>query len=154
EEVLQNYAGVIAKYQSLQLGFKGFESKFGDMSLGVHVSFHNEAFNNAVVKEFLNRNDLKRNIEEAKWGEEFVYNYDPGNHLVNMATVYQGLLEGKINTIKGRTQKDAVTALLADYFFLDFRIFYKRDSLDKMSPGKKGLALLQLLINLSDEEWP
>ncbi|HOZ62575.1 MAG TPA: hypothetical protein PK914_10685, partial [Smithellaceae bacterium] len=49
---------------------------------------------------------------------------------------------------------DAVTKLLENYFYLDFKIFYKNDSLDKMSPGKKGLVLLQLLINLSDGEWP
>jgi hypothetical protein len=154
EELLQCYASMMSNYQTLQADFKGFESKFGDMSLGVHVNFHNETFNNAVVKEFLNRNDLKRTIEEAQWGEEFVYSYDPSKHLVNMGTVFHGLLGGKISTIKGRTQKDAVAALLTDYFFLDFRIFYKSDSLDKMSPGKKGLVLLQLLINLSDEEWP
>ena len=43
---------------------------------------------------------------------------------------------------------------LENYFCLDFKISYKGDSLDKMSPGKKGLVLLRLLINLSNEEWP
>ena len=41
-----------------------------------------------------------------------------------------------------------------DYFDLDFTITYKNDPLDKMSPGKKGLVLLRLLIELSNEEWP
>jgi hypothetical protein len=154
EVILNDYGLLIGKYELLRNEFKAFESKFGEISLGVHVSFQNEGFNTNVVKDYLNRNDLKRNIEEAEWGEEFIYKYDPTKHLSNVTTVFQGLLDGKINTVKGRTSKDAIEALFNDYFFLDFRIFYKQDSLDKMSPGKKGLVLLQLLINLSDEEWP
>ena len=37
---------------------------------------------------------------------------------------------------------------------MDFKITYKNDPLDKMSPGKKGLVLLRLLVDLSNEEWP
>ncbi|MBP6890906.1 hypothetical protein KBC01_01005 [Candidatus Parcubacteria bacterium] len=102
----------------------------------------------------INKNDLKRVIVEAEWGDEFIYKYDPTKHLANITTVFEGLIGGTINTVKNRLAKDAVAKLLENYFYLDFKIFYKNDSLDKMSPGKKGLVLLQLLINLSDGEWP
>lgn len=118
------------------------------------MSFKNETFNSEVVGEYLNKNDLKRVIAEAEWGEEFVYHYDPTKHLNNITTVFEGLITGTIKTIKGRQTKEAVAKLLHNYFYLDFRIFYKNDALAKMSPGKKGLVLLQLLINLSNEEWP
>jgi len=52
------------------------------------------------------------------------------------------------------SQKDAILKILEDHFYFDFKISYKGDSLDKMSPGKKGLVLLRLLIDLSNEEWP
>lgn len=152
--VIDSYKQIVAKHESLRNEFKKFESKFGDITLGVHVNFNDDAFNSDVVKEYINKNDLKRVIVEAEWGDEFVYKYDPTKHLVNITTVFEGLLGGSINTVKNRQPKDAVAKLLENYFYLDFRIFYKNDSLDKMSPGKKGLVLLQLLINLSDEEWP
>lgn len=154
EGVIDSYKQIVAKHESLRNEFKKFESKFGDITLGVHVNFNDDAFNSDVVKEYINKNDLKRVIVEAEWGDEFVYKYDPTKHLVNITTVFEGLLGGSINTVKNRQPKDAVAKLLENYFYLDFRIFYKNDSLDKMSPGKKGLVLLQLLINLSDEEWP
>ncbi|KKW08298.1 MAG: hypothetical protein UY44_C0012G0012 [Candidatus Kaiserbacteria bacterium GW2011_GWA2_49_19] len=154
EAITESYTQVIAKYEGLRNDFKKFESKFGDISLGVHVGFNDEAFNADVVKEYINKTDLKRVIPEAEWGDEFVYRYDPTKHVANITTVFDGLLVGTINTLKNRLVKDAVAKLLDNYFFLDFRIFYKNDSLDKMSPGKKGLVLLQLLINLSNEEWP
>jgi len=152
--IIDSYRQIVAKYEGLRNEFKKFESKFGDITLGVHVNFNDDAFNSNVVKEYINKNDLKRIIVEAEWGDEFVYKYDPAKHLVNLTTVFEGLISGTINTIKSRQPKDAVAKLLENYFYLDFQIFYMNDSLDKMSPGKKGLVLLQLLINLSDEEWP
>lgn len=152
--IIESYVQIMGKYEELRNEFKKFESRFGEISLGVHVAFNDEAFNTNVVSEYINKTDLKRAIPETEWGEEFVYQYDPTKHVANVTTVFEGLLDGKINTLKNRPVRDAVMKLLDDHFFLDFRIFYKNDSLDKMSPGKKGLVLLQLLINLSDEEWP
>ncbi|MDO8556852.1 MAG: hypothetical protein Q7R98_00075 [Candidatus Jorgensenbacteria bacterium] len=152
--IIDSYKQIIAKYEGIRNEFKTFESRFGDITLGVHVGFNDDSFNSNVIKEFLSKRDLKRVIAEAEWGEEFVYRYDPTKHLTNITAMFDGLIDGTINTVKNRQAKDAVTKLLDDYFYLDFRIFYKNDSLDKMSPGKKGLVLLQLLINLSNEEWP
>lgn len=154
DAVLELYKQVAAKYEHLRNECKKFESNFGEITLRVLVGFNEELFNLDVVKEYLNRNDLKRVIEEAEWGEEFVYKYDPQTHLANITKVFEGLIATRISTVKNRQAKDALAKLLDDFFFLDFRIFYKNDSLDKMSPGKKGLVLLQLLINLSNEEWP
>ncbi|MDE1970167.1 MAG: hypothetical protein KGI50_01130 [Patescibacteria group bacterium] len=154
DSIIESYKQIVAKYENLRNEFKKFESKFGDITLGVHVSFNDDIFNSDVVKEYINKHDLKRVIVEAEWGDEFIYKYDPAKHLANITTVFEGLVGGTINTVKNRQAKDASTKLLDNYFFLDFRIFYKNDSLDKMSPGKKGLVLLQLLINLSNEEWP
>ena len=154
ESILTMYQSILDDYESLRNEFKQFESKFGEISLGVHANFNSELFNANVVAEYLNKSDLKRVIEEAEWGKEFVYQYDATKHINNIRTVFTGLLSGSIKTVKNRQVKDAIANLLENYFYLDFKIFYKNDSLDKMSPGKKGLVLLQLLINLSDKEWP
>ncbi len=153
ETVVDFYKQIIAKYEILRVEFKKFESRFGEITLGVHVGFNDDVFNSDVVREYINKNDLKRTIIEAEWGQEFIYQYDPAKHVTNMTTVFGGLINGTISTIKNRHAKDAAIKLLENYFYLDFRIFYKNDSLDKMSPGKKGLVLLQLLINLSNDDW-
>jgi hypothetical protein len=152
--IVDSYKQVFALYEALRNEFKKFESKFGEIALNVHVGFNEEAFRLDVVREYLNKLDLKRLIAEAEWGEEFIYHYDPTKHLANIVLIFDGLMDGSIGTVKNRQPKDAIAKLLQNYFFLDFRIFFKNDALDKMSPGKKGLVLLQLLINLSDEEWP
>ena len=60
EMILDYYKQIIAKYESLRNEFKKFESKFGDITLSVFVGFNDDTFNLNVVKDYLNKNDLKR----------------------------------------------------------------------------------------------
>jgi len=129
---------VFSKYDTLRNEFKKYETAFGDISLGVHVGFRETDFNNSVVSEFLNKHDLKRVFKNADWLEEYFYKFDTADHLANVQKFFDGLLSGNINTIKGRPVRDALLKLLEDYFYLDFRIFYKNDALDKMSPREEG----------------
>lgn len=154
ESLLEAYTQVAGKYEGLKNEIKTFESKFGDIKLAVHVAFREESFNSEVVEEYLNKRDLKKVVAEKDWSEDSKYKYDSQRHLANVSAIFEGILSGSIKTVKSRSSKDALSKLLEDHFFLDFRVFYKNDSLDKMSPGKKGLVLLRLLINLSNEEWP
>lgn len=154
DELAEAYVQVAARYEGLKNEFKAFESNFGDISLGVHVAFREETFNSSVVEEYLSKRDTKKCVADGDWSEDSKYRYEPSNHLANVTSVMRGLIRGSVKTVKGRSAKDAVTKLLENYFFLDFKIFYKNDALEKMSPGKKGLVLLRLLIDLSNEEWP
>lgn len=44
--------------------------------------------------------------------------------------------------------------MLDDNFSIDFEIFEKDESIFKMSPGKKGLILLYLILHLSNASYP
>jgi len=66
DSVIKSYKQIFAKYENLRNEFKKFESKFGDISLSVHVNFNDDAFNSDVVKEYINKNDLKRVIIMGK----------------------------------------------------------------------------------------
>lgn len=154
QAIVDAYKDLMGRYDDLRNEFKKFENRFGDIALRVTVGFKSESFNADVVREYLNRRDLKRVVTANEWGDEHVYSYDASKHLNSVDKVFKGLLDGTIGTVKGRPARDAATKLLEDYFYLDFQIFYKGDAFDKMSPGKKGLVLLVVLVNLSDEEWP
>lgn len=152
--IIELYKKILEQYEVLQIEFKKFEDKFGEITLSVHVNFNEDIFNSEVVDDFLNKKNLKKIIIPNELGEDSIYKYDATKHHHNISKIFEGLLTGEINTRKNKHVKDAAIKLLEDYFYIDFRIFYKNDSLDKMSPGKKGLVLLQLLIDLSNEEWP
>ena len=133
---------------------KKHESKLKDISLDIFVSFNNQKFNNEVIDECLHKKDIKRVVHDIKWQDEYVYQYEQESYFSFISKIFNSVLSNKIKTIKHKTEKDAIIKILEDYFYLDFKISYKGDSLDKMSPGKKGLVLLRLLIDLNNEEWP
>ena len=133
---------------------KKHENKLKDISLDIFISFNNQKFNNEVIKECLNKTDIKRIANDVKWQDEYIYQYEKEKHFSFISKIFDSIISGEIKTIKHKSKKDAITKILENYFYLDFKISYKGDPLDKMSPGKKGLVLLRLLIDLNDEEWP
>lgn len=154
ETVLKLYENIFALYEGLQSEFKKYSSRLKDIDLNIVIAFNDEMFNKEVVESGLNKADLK-NLPNpiASYREELKYNYDPQTHLQFISAVFEGVLSRKVRT-KGRTVKDALLKLFENRFYTDFRISYKNDSLDKMSPGKKGLVLLKILIDLSNAESP
>lgn len=154
EAVLKLYEGIFAFYEELQSEFKKYSARLKDIDLNIVIGFNDAKFNQEVVEECLNKIDLKKLPHPiASWSEELKYDYNPQTHLQFISSVFDGVLSRKVKT-KGRTVKDALLKLFENRFYTDFRISYKNDSLDKMSPGKKGLVLLKILIDLSNAESP
>ena len=154
KSLIEAYGEIFSGYDAATNEFKKSEDKFKDIKLNVSVGFNAERFNDEVIQSVLNTSDIKRNICDAHWKDEYEYQFVPSTHVTFITEILSGVVDGNIKTIKNRSAKDAVIKILEDYFVLDFKITYKNDPLDKMSPGKKGLVLLRLLIDLSNEEWP
>lgn len=154
EVIFGYYSEIYKSYESITKEFALYDNHFDDISLNVVTEFKSELFDLNVVNEYLNKSDLKRIDKETTANGEYSYSFDPTTHLTKIDTIYRALVSGGVKTVKNRSIQDAATHLLEDLFYLDFKISYKGDSLQKMSPGKKGLVLLRLLIDLSDEEWP
>lgn len=153
KSLMTKYEAIIANYEHMAKEFKKYEGNFEDIAINVAVAFEEERFDQLVVNEYLNKPDLKK-VAGFPWKDEFRYAYQTSNHVKIMSSILEGLLDDSIKTLRGRHPKEAIARLLSNYFVLNFAIAYKDDPLDKMSPGKKGLVLLRLLIELSNEDWP
>ena len=87
---------------------------------------------------------------------------DNGDYHFDVDT-HAAFVEKTANTIRGsqsptlrknHSLKDAYKLLYADYFWIDFLVTYKNDSIVHMSPGKRGLVLLSLMLELSNSTHP
>lgn len=67
---------------------------------------------------------------------------------------FDDIVEGRIVFNQGYQMDDLLRDLLKDRYFTNWKVKYKGDLLENMSPGKANLVILKLLIEMSDDEWP
>ena len=72
-----------------------------------------------------------------------------------LSTIIKKTLNGELVTLKaGAEPEQALRSILDDWYNIKYIVKMDNDSIDVMSPGKKALVLLQLLIDLADSECP
>lgn len=114
------------------------------------TQFRGEAFLNKLG-ELFDRRQLK--------GYRDLFDNDDGT-LIEKITVdkLKALItctvEEKIKLTKGCTVETALRNLLDDWFNTAYQVKMDNDGIEEMSPGKKALVLLKMLINLAESECP
>jgi ABC-type cobalamin/Fe3+-siderophores transport system ATPase subunit len=86
---------------------------------------------------------------------EYIYSAEEHNN--NVENVFDIISKDRQETLKFRknhSSRDAIYKLFDDYFSLSYTITQRDDDILRMSPGKRGLVLLQLILHLSNAEHP
>lgn len=125
-----------------------------DINISAEVAFDTDRFN-----EFVGVFDRRGNMQ-ALLGDlvnssgEFNYNIE---HHPEKIFAIHGKMDSKINipsVRKGVADIDAIKKLYSDCFYMNFIVQYKNDDIVRMSPGKRGLVLLNLILHLSNSSHP
>lgn len=153
---LQNsYLSVMEGYSSIVSLVNDPINSFGDeISVQAEVSYDNEQFN-----AFLDLFDRRANLTEFMAGlldAKGNVLYDHEEHAQKINLIYDKIRLGKglPNLKNGVTAKDLLNKLYSDCFRIDYSVFYKNDEILQMSPGKRGLVLMSILLHLSNSEHP
>lgn len=164
EKGIKTKKGVIEKYLHLFECYKKIrdelsKSKYNeigpDLELKVSLGFNINDFANSFSYLFDRRSSFNTTFGDSFQDNEFVY--DENKHLDNIKEIFNKLAREEKLGIKmkaGFGWKDATLKLFEDYFQFKYNISQNNDDILKMSPGKRGLVLLQLLLHLSNAEHP
>ena len=124
------------------------EFKSNDLEFSVEVPFKKEAYVDKVLRLFDNRSiALKDTISIDSFSED-QYTEPLLRDFINK------ILDEKLQLKKGNTQETAIRELCDDWFEIKYNVQMDNDTIDVMSPGKKALVLLKLLIDLADSKCP
>lgn len=124
-----------------------------DIKIEAHVVVDASKFDSFV--SCYHKSGAIRTVVNDVQDENGDYHFDIDSHAA--------FVEKTANTIRGsqspalrknQSLKDAYRLLYADYFGIDFLVTYKNDSIVHMSPGKRGLVLLSLMLELSNSTHP
>jgi uncharacterized protein YicC (UPF0701 family)/predicted ATPase len=154
-ELQQQYDNLVSHYKNYVIEIAKPDYQFEeDISISAEVSFNSDKFN-----EFVGAFDRRGNMQ-ALLGElvnssgEFNYNIE--QHSKKVSIVYTNLNSKKeIPSVrKGIADIDVIKKLYSDCFYINFIVQYKNDDIVRMSPGKRGLVLLNLILHLSNSSHP
>jgi len=156
-EIFAAYADIHNLYNDVVMELQKAEYKVvsHDIELQVNLLFNREEF----TDRFLSMLDLRVRLDTVVGGfnQENQYVYERDNHVQNIQAIFGKLCDGEEEEVRlrvGRKYEDAVKNLFDDYFHLEFDLLQNNEYLEFMSPGKRGLVLLQMFIHLSNAKYP
>lgn len=128
----------------------GFDKIAGDIDLLVEMKFDEEDFHEAVING-LNLLSIKKLFPEE---------YDESRQRLTKVTIetfkklLEAILVGDVKMKASVKKDDLLRRLLRNFLSLGFNLKHKGDDLFKMSPGKRGIVVLKVLLHLSNSKDP
>ncbi len=110
-----------------------------------------------VIDEFVNSFDRRSNMRDLLGSlidNDGSYVFSQEHHLGNIAEIFERLRKDVPNIKKGITEEQVVKKLFTDCFRIRYQVIQNGDEITSMSPGKRGLVLLNLILFLSNSTHP
>jgi len=117
-----------------------------DLVFSVGYPFRKEAFLEKL-KHIIDNRTLKKIINLDDFSAE---DYSKQN----VYSIVTKILSGELPLVKNNTVESALRIILADWYNTTYSVKMDGDTIDVMSPGKKALVLLKLLISLANSKCP
>ncbi|QEM94351.1 hypothetical protein FEI17_27395 (plasmid) [Kosakonia radicincitans] len=126
----------------------------GEISVTARISFNAEKFDRftGCFDRRGNISLLLGDLASTKGGYEF----SADRHADTIAGIYDRFRNGGVAPAlrKGIEDSDILSFLYDDCYLIDFSVRYRGDDIVQMSPGKRGLVLLNLILHLSNSRHP
>lgn len=155
KKILEKYQELLALYENKILEHLKFKDISEDIELVVKLKFDVDSFKEKFSEKISKKLVLEKQFGENIFtGNEFKFTKDC--HLENIKNIYDKLINNKeeIKINQSYSLEEVLEELFKDYFSIEYDLVQNGDSLLKMSPGKRGIVLFQLFLQLSNSDTP
>ncbi|WP_375591660.1 TrlF family AAA-like ATPase [Chitiniphilus eburneus] len=155
KEIAELYDKILKEYKDYVTIVSSPEFQIeNNLRISASLGFNEDKFNE-FVKSFDGRANLKTLLGQLTTNEG-VFNFDIEKHSQSISEVFEKLdNKAAVPPLrKGVETKDLVARLFSDCFFISYTVQYRGDDIVRMSPGKRGLVLLNLILHLSNATHP
>ncbi len=118
-----------------------------DLEFSVETPFRREAFIQIIQSSFDRRTSFKTVIDVDNCTEDWITQE-------NVERLIDSIVNGTIHLTRNKTPENVLRELLGDWYNSAYRVSMDGDLIDEMSPGKKALVLLKMLISLAESTCP
>lgn len=123
--------------------FKGREIEFK-----VEVPFKKEEFLKKIETNLVVKTKNFKNTIELDSFDENNFNFEKLREIINK------LLSGTLEPKNGHNVETVLRDINDDWYNIKYKVVMENDNIEVMSPGKKALVLLKLLIDLAESKCP
>lgn len=150
--LLKTLAGSFIKYRDLHQVYadsinNNTSLAAEDLEFSVETPFRREAFIQVIRSSFDRRTSFKEVIDLDNCTEEWVTDD-------NVLRLIDAVVSGTIHLTQNKNPENVLRELLGDWYNSAYRVSMDGDLIDEMSPGKKALVLLKMLISLAESTCP
>ena len=154
EQKLESISKALIDYKNMHINYtnvvnENTESNSDGLDFFVSVQFREEAFK-STLKDNINNNSLRKagiTLDDEENIEETV---DNGF----LKDIINKIVTEEIKLLKNRTVESVLRDILNDWYLVSYNVKLENDSINEMSPGKKALVLLKLLISMAESKCP
>lgn len=159
EEIKNNEKNIITrlansseKFREIHEGYKGVinhsEIRDDTLSFFADVQFRKEAFIEKIQSIYNNKNKELKNVLNIETFSQETYTEELLSKLI------VNTLNGTFALKSAYTPESAIREVLDNWYNTNYKIKMDEDTIDKMSPGKKAIVLLKILIALAESKCP
>lgn len=152
ENKLNIVSNAIEDYKKMHMEYativnNGNESNTDGLDFSVEVQFKKDAFRN-ILHDNINNNSLKKADISLEDLDSQLLDITFFRNLINR------IICDEIKLLKNRSVENVIRDILSDWFLVSYNVKMENDNIGEMSPGKKALVLLKMLISLADSKCP
>ena len=157
ESLVKNYSALLDCHRRMvsMLQLDEYSRIDDDITLETYLGFDTVEFLKSFSDLFDRRCKLQT-VFGSCFDEHNDFCFDDDSHIDTIVSIYDTLSAGResIRFKQGTGTSDAISQLFKNYFVIDYGIRCKDDEILDMSPGKRGLVLLQLILHISNATHP
>lgn len=159
KELSEAYSSLLSSYKKIieKLVKEQYSRIDTDIALEASLQFDTERFSASFGDLFDRRRTNLKIIFGEMFNDNNEFQFVESSHIPNMFMIYDKLTS-KLKTDpvfkKDISPVDAISQLFNNYFKIVYNLRYRNDEILDMSPGKRGLVLLQLILHISNATHP
>lgn len=124
------------------------ETNSDGLDFSVGIQFKNDAFC-SFIRESINNNSLKKfqiTFDDAFNVDKLTKDY--------LRDIIDKVVNEELKLLKNKTVENVLRDMLSDWYLVSYNVKLENDNINQMSPGKKALVLLKLLISMAESKCP
>lgn len=154
EKFINLYKDLFEEYKTIISLNEPYKNIGTDLELITNIDFNIEKFYDDFSYFITKNQSMDKIFSDLVFTEKNDFIYEKDSHINKITDILNKIFTIEVGFNQNKKLIDMTKSLLADYFEITYDLKQGHDLLNHMSPGKKGIILFQLFLEISSSKVP